>query len=41
MAPSPHPIHNRTFASIEALEAEIHEYIRYYNHERLSLKLKN
>ena len=32
--------HNRTFASIEALEAEIHEYIRYYNHERLSLKLK-
>ena len=32
--------HNRTFASIEALEAEIHEYIRYYNHDRLSLKLK-
>lgn len=32
--------HNRSFVSIEELEAEIHEYIRYYNHERLSLNLK-
>ncbi|UOO83231.1 IS3 family transposase [Uruburuella testudinis] len=32
--------YNRTFASIEELEAEIHDYIRYYNYERLSLNLK-
>lgn len=27
-------------ASIEALEQHIHEYIDYYNHERIQLKLK-
>ena len=27
-------------ASIEALEKQIHEYIDYYNHERIQLKLK-
>lgn len=27
-------------SSIEALEQQIHEYIHYYNHERIQLKLK-
>ncbi|WP_201500651.1 IS3 family transposase, partial [Psychrobacter arcticus] len=26
--------------TIEALERQIHEYIHYYNHERIQLKLK-
>lgn len=27
-------------ANIEALEAGVHDYIRYYNHERIKLRLQ-
>ena len=27
-------------SSIEVLEAGVHEYIRYYNHERIKLRLR-
>ena len=28
------------FHNVEQLEAGLHDYIHYYNHERISLKLK-
>ncbi len=31
--------HLTEFDSIEQLDAEVHDYIRYYNHERIKLKL--
>ena len=32
--------HTRKYASVDELEATLHEYIRYYNHDRIKLKLK-
>lgn len=32
--------HTRKYASVTELEAALHEYIRYYNHDRIKLKLK-
>jgi len=31
--------HRKNFASIEELESKLHDYIRYYNHDRIKLKL--
>ncbi len=32
--------HHRTFKSLTQLEKTLHEYIHYYNHDRIKLKLK-
>lgn len=31
--------HRKKFASMEELETKLHDYIRYYNHDRIKLKL--
>lgn len=33
-------LYREKFTSIEQLEEQIHDYIYYYNHERISPKLK-
>ena len=32
--------HGKSFASIDKLEKVINDYVRYYNEERIQLKLK-